>query len=220
MNDQSQTGLEQMYRRHHAGRGDDFGILLRERGDFLRKHVGQGKTVLDIGCRDGELTATYAQGNKVTGADIDRVALARAEEKLGIMVKHMDLNAEWDVPEHSYDVVVACEVLEHLYYPPVVLEKIARVLTPHGVLVGTVPHAYSLQSRIKFLLGIQRGTPLEDPTHINHFTAKGFRALLGQHFDVLAFEGIVPARYRALSYTAPYLFAHDLLFAARARGMS
>jgi len=208
-------GLETVYKTHHTGRGEGFAILTKERGGFLRKHIGTGKTVLDIGCRDGELTATYATGNKVTGSDIDSESLSRASKKIDITTVHADLNGEWPFEKKAYDVVVACEFLEHIYFPEVVMGKVCSVLKEDGLFVGTIPHAYSLQSRIKFLLGTKSGTPLEDPTHINHFSYHSFKSSLEKYFDIIDIDTYVPPRYRLLSRFFPYLFAHDLMFSAR-----
>lgn len=208
-------GLEKVYSKHHEGRGEGFAILQKERGDFLKKHIGFGKVVLDIGCRDGQLTSTYAQGNRVTGADIDSDALARAKSLLNIETTHVDLNGDWPFEREVYDVVVACEFMEHIYFPGVVMDKIKVVLKEGGIFVGTIPHAYSLQSRIKFLIGTKKGTPLEDPTHINHFTYKEFKKLLEDRFELIEIDTYVPPRYKFLSKIFPYIFSHDLMFCVR-----
>jgi len=208
-------GIEKIYREHHARRGRGFALLLEERGAFLEHHVGKGKKVLDVGCRDGELTATYAEGNLVTGADIDEEALKAAKLKLSLDTKHVDLNDDWPFADGQYDVVVACEFLEHVYFPERIVAGARRSLAPDaGRFVGTIPHAYSLQSRIKFLLGRKDGTPLEDPTHINHFTYREFKSLLSTHFSEITIVGWTPPRYAFLSQFFPYLFAHDLMFVA------
>lgn len=208
-------GLENVYKAHHKNRGDGFAILQNERGEFLRQYIGTNKTVLDIGCRDGQLTSTYSKGNTVTGVDVDSHALALAKEKLGIEVIHTDLNADWDFKASSFDAVVACEFIEHIYFPSVVFKKVSVVLKPGGLFVGSIPHAYSLQSRIKFLLGIKKGTPLEDPTHINHFTYNEFKHILEEHFDVIEIRPYIPPRYRFLYPLFKYTFASGLLFSAR-----
>jgi 2-polyprenyl-3-methyl-5-hydroxy-6-metoxy-1,4-benzoquinol methylase len=208
-----QSGVEQVYRYHHGTRrGEGFNILSKERGSFLREKIGKGKRILDIGCRDGALTAAFAEGNEVLGLDIDTHSLEVARRKLGIETRHMDLNAEWDLEPGSFDVVVAAEVLEHLYYPGKVVEKISDVLRRGGILVGSVPHAFSLQNRIKYLLGMKRGSPLQDPTHINHFSYKEFRALLSTHFQNIEMRPLTTRRYRWLRFLFPYLFAHTFLF--------
>lgn len=208
-------GLEKVYEAHHKNRGAGFAILMKERGSFLRKHIGVGKKVLDIGCRDGELTSTYNEGNTVAGADIDSAALERAKTKLGIETFHVDLNDSWPFEKNVYDVVVACEFLEHIYYPEQVMQKAKELLKDGGLMVGTIPHAFSLQSRVKFLLGTKKGTPLEDPTHINHFTYREFREMLERNFEVIEIGTYVPPRYKLFAKLFPYLFAHDLMFAAK-----
>jgi 2-polyprenyl-3-methyl-5-hydroxy-6-metoxy-1,4-benzoquinol methylase len=208
-------GLETVYKAHHKQRGDSFAILLAERGSFLKKHIGIGKKILDIGCRDGQLTSTYAENNFVTGADIDSHALEIAKNKLGIETIHADLNGEWPFNHESYDVVVACEFLEHVYFPEVIFEKVKKVLKKDGIFVGTIPHAYSYQSRVKFLLGTKRGTPLEDPTHINHFKYSDFRKILEKNFEIIDIQGYIPARYRLVSKFFPFAFAHDLMFCVK-----
>jgi 2-polyprenyl-3-methyl-5-hydroxy-6-metoxy-1,4-benzoquinol methylase len=205
--------LERMYTAHHASeRGEGFVLLGKERGAFLVKHVGTGKRILDIGCRDGALTASYANGNSVLGLDIDSGALARAAASLGIETRQTDLNGDWGVPAGSFDAVVAAEVVEHLYHPGIVLDKVAAVLKPDGILVGTVPNAFSLKNRLRYLLKRKRGTPLSDPTHITHFAVEELRGLLAERFAVVEIEGI--GRYATLARLAPQAFAFDLCFYA------
>lgn len=213
---EEKSGLETVYHFHHSKeRGDFFLVLGDERGAFLREKIGEGKHILDIGCRDGALTRSYAPGNTVLGLDIDEEALERAKRTLDIDVKHTDLNGAWEVPMGHFDVVVAAEVIEHLYYPDHVLEKIKDVLKPGGFLVGSVPHAFSLQNRVKLFFGNKNGTPLQDPTHINHFTYAEFRSLLEKHFRNVELRPIVTARYRLFARMFPFLFSHDLLFYAQ-----
>lgn len=216
------TGIEQIYRRHHeARRREGFLTLGEERGSFLKERVGTGKNVLDIGCRDGALTAWYREGNDVLGVDVDRVALAHAEQTLGIRTLHADLNGPWDeLPKNSpaggFDVVVAAEIIEHLYYPEVVLEKIALVLKPGGMLVGSIPHAFSMQNRLRLALGTKKDTPLQDPTHINHFWWREFKRLLEKEFVIKEIKPILSKKFSWIPIRAAQMsFAHSLLFSAR-----
>jgi len=198
---------------HHASRrGAGFVLLGDARSAFLRKAIGTGKKVLDIGCRDGSLTKLYMEGNTVTGLDIDSAALARAAE-LGIETRQVDLNGDWNTAPASYDVVVAAKVLEHLYYPEVVLEKIGAVLKPGGMLVGTVPNPYSLMNRFRYLIKQKRHTSLADPTHINHFSVQELQTLLEVVFTEVRVEGI--GSLGVLARWFPQAFAFNLCFAAK-----
>lgn len=208
------ASLETMYRTHHAKRrGDGFVLLGDERGSFLRETVGKGNHILDIGCRDGALTKYFKEGNTVLGADIDSDALARAKQDIGIDTMHLDLNGEWPFEKNSFDAVVAAEVIEHLYYPEMVIEKIARVLKPKGILAGTVPNPYSLMNRFRYVLKQKRGTPLADPTHINHFTVQELHSILSKHFEKVEIRGL--GRLGWLAHMFPQAFAFDLCFVAK-----
>lgn len=208
--------LERIYKEHHdTRRGDFFLVNGEERGSFLARAVGKGRRVLDIGCRDGALTAYYASGNEVTGMDIDSSALLRAAKTLGIRTVHADLNGSWPVVG-PYDSVVACEIIEHLYYPAEVARKAYSLLVPGGTLLGSIPHAFSLQSRFRLLLASKQGTALQDPTHINHFTVREFRSILASAgFIDITITTIVAEKFQLLARLFPYTFAHSLLFSAR-----
>jgi len=211
------TSLENIYSEHHkTRRGNFFVILSEDRGSFLKKYVGVNKKVLDIGCRDGALTSTYAEGNHIMGLDIDSEALERAKTIVkDFTPKHADLNGDWGIERESFGACVAAEVIEHLYYPEKVLEKIHTILKKDGLVLITIPHAFSLQSRIRFLLGTTKGTPLQDPTHINHFSVKSFSDILSQKFDILAVEGVYSNKFSLIRRFNPLLLAHDLMFVAR-----
>jgi len=109
--------------------------------------------------------------------------------------------------DSSFDAVVAGELLEHLQFPDALVAEAKRVLRPGGVFVGSVPNAFRLQSRLRFLRG---RAPEDDPTHLRMFSAGAMRELLA------GFEGVelsfVGGRYRGLH---PRLLARDLVFSAR-----
>ena len=75
--------LERLYLAHH-GTGKYGRLRSPGRGFCLAKWIGKGKQVLDLGCRDGELTRFFAEGNQITGTDVDRKPLELAKDKLGI----------------------------------------------------------------------------------------------------------------------------------------
>src|SRR3989338_2279364 len=111
--------LEQNYQKHHSDRRrGGFAILEKERGVLFKKLVGTGKKVLDLGCRDGVITKYFVEGNDVTGADIDSSSLKNVQKNFGIEILHFDVQSDdWPIQSESFDVVVAGELLEHLYFP-------------------------------------------------------------------------------------------------------
>jgi SAM-dependent methyltransferase len=198
--------LSERYEQHHRERRDegDF-VFVPERIPLFQAAIGQGRRVLDLGCRSGALTRHFLDGNAVVGLDVDRAALAKAEA-LGIETVEADVEDPLPLPDESFDAVVAGELLEHLRFPEALVAEVRRVLRTEGVFVGSVPNAFRVQSRLKFLRG---RTPEDDPTHLRMYSPKQVRALLGDFVDVsIAFVG---GRYRRLH---PRLFARDLVFSA------
>ena len=61
--------------------------------------------------------------------------------------RHEDLCA-LSVPDHSFDLLVSCEVFEHLYDLKNGLAECLRVLWPGGVLIATFPFAYGRRESI------------------------------------------------------------------------
>lgn len=200
--------LSERYAQHNRNeRGVGFVFAGPEREALFERYVGgPGRHVLDLGCRDGALTQAYLDGNDVVGVDADREALAEAA-KLGIETHWADLDQPLDFPDASFDVVVAGELLEHLRDPQRLVSEMRRVLRPGGTLLASVPNAYRLKRRLRFLLG---RPPDDDPTHLQMFSPADVRALLrgfeDPHVHFVAGR-LVPLHAR--------LFANDIVFAGR-----
>ena len=198
--------LQERYEEHHRERRDegDF-VFVPERIPLFREAIGTGKRVLDLGCRSGALTKHLLEGNTVVGLDVDAAALAKAAA-LGI--EPVQANVEEPLPfeDATFDAVVAGELFEHLQFPDALVAEIRRVLRPGGVLVGSVPNAFRVQSRLRFLRG---RPPEDDPTHLRMFSPDAVRALLARFENVeLSYVG---GRYARLNAR---LFARDLVFRA------
>jgi SAM-dependent methyltransferase len=201
------TDLGERYEEHHREhRAEGDFVFVPERIPLFQAAIGRGRRVLDLGCRSGAFTRHFLEGNEVVGLDVDRAALAKAAE-LGIETVVGDVEDPLPFPDGSFDAVVAGELLEHLRFPDALVAEARRVLRPGGVLVGSVPNAFRLQSRLRFLRG---RPPEDDPTHLHMFSASAVGDLLAAFTDVqLEFVG---GRYRRLS---PRLLARDLVFSGR-----
>lgn len=149
------------------------------RADLFREWVGSGARVLDLGCRDGTLTAAYRAGNRLVGADIDLTALGQVGGGLGVPVLCADLNDPLPFASKAFEVVVAGEILEHLIDPAGFLTEVARVLVPNGRFVGSTPNAFRLRNRWRFLLGREYET---DETHLHRFSPGRLGRLLEERF--------------------------------------
>jgi SAM-dependent methyltransferase len=173
--------LDERYRSHHGNR-QEFVFGADDRAGLIASLVGgPGLRVLDLGCRTGALTQHYAAGNTVVGVDVDRSALQKAEERLGIETVWADAEDDLPFPDASFDVVVAGELLEHLADPGRAVANVRRVLRPGGRFVGSVPNAFRLKSRLRYVAGRH---PETDATHLQLFTPASLRALLRDFEDV------------------------------------
>ena len=200
------TSLGDRYEEHHREYRDegDF-VFVPERIPHLVAAVGRGKRVLDLGCRSGALTRHFLEGNSVVGLDVDTNALERAAA-LGIEPVRANVEETLPFDDGSFDAVVAGELLEHLQFPDALVAEIRRVLRTGGVLAGSVPNAFRVQSRLRFLRG---KPPEDDPTHLRMFSPAAVRELLAGFGRVeLTFVG---GRYARLNAR---LFGRDLVFTA------
>jgi SAM-dependent methyltransferase len=200
------SDLSERYEQHHRERRDegDF-VFVPERIPLLVAAIGRGKRVLDLGCRSGALTRHFLDGNSVVGLDVDPAALEKAAA-LGIEPVQANVEERLPFEDESFDAVVAGELFEHLQFPDALVTEIQRVLRHDGVLAGSVPNAFRVQSRLRFLRG---HAPEDDPTHLRMFSPDAVRELLSGFETVeLTFVG---GRYARLSAR---LFARDLVFTA------
>ncbi|HET7572836.1 MAG TPA: methyltransferase domain-containing protein [Gaiellaceae bacterium] len=204
--------LYERYRVHHREEKQEFVFGGDERGALFESLVGgPGRRVLDVGCRTGALARYYAPGNEVVGVDVDRDALARARERLGIETHWADVEEGLPFDDASFDVVVMGEVLEHLAGPAAAVATVRRVLRPGGRFVGSVPNAFRLKSRFAYARGRYPGD--WDPTHLQLFTPEALRLLLD------GFEQ-VEVRFEIGRFTRlqPRLLANVQVFSARKPG--
>jgi len=208
----SLEALDARYREHQKRR-DEFVFGSTDRASIIAELVGAADLrVLDLGCRTGALTQHFADRNLVTGLDVDHEALRRAGERLGIETVWANVEEGLPFADGTFDVVVAGELLEHLAAPKSVVDEARRVLAPGGRLVGSVPNAFRLKSRLRFAVGRH---PETDPTHLQLFTPAALRALLAD-FDSVELRFAV-GRYVRLQ---PRLMARSMIFAARTAAAS
>jgi SAM-dependent methyltransferase len=200
--------LSERYGEHHRERRThEFVFAGEERAELFREYVGgPSRRVLDLGCRYGALTRTYAEGNDVTGVDVDREALAEAA-KLGIETRWADVDEPLPFEDATFDVVVAGELLEHVRDPAGLVAEARRVLRPGGRFVASVPNAFRLKNRLRFLVGRK---PEDDPTHLHMFSPDDVHALLHDFEEPRVH--FIAGRFVPLH--GP-LFANDIVFAGR-----
>lgn len=149
--------------------------------------VGKNKRVLEIGCGPGSITKILAEqgGCQVTGLELDPEAIKKVTPYC-TQVMQADLNSsEWpnllDGME-KFDVLVAADVLEHLYDPWTSLQRMVPLLNPEGYIVISLPHIGHAAVMSCMINGDfeYRDWGLLDRTHIRFFGLKNIEVLFAQ----------------------------------------
>jgi len=124
-------------------RSKNFNPALVARYQVVVDQAREASNILEIGAGDGCLTARLAEfGARVIGVELDHIAVDLAAEALGDMDRCTIARADcYSLPfvDHSFDLVVMADVIEHLENPAMALAEAARVLSPGGMLVVTTP---------------------------------------------------------------------------------
>jgi len=149
-------------------------------------------SVLEVGCGEGEVTARLAReypGARIVGRDRSPEIVAEAR------ARHPGLTFEVQAVEDAgangerFDLVVACEVLEHVEDPERALAALARVTRHH--LFASVP-----REPLWRVLNLARGRYLsrlgDTPGHLQHWSRAAFVRLLSRHFVVRAQRAPLP----------------------------
>ncbi len=146
--------------------------------------IGHGQRVLEVGSGPGSITKQLKEVGqcKVTALEIDPVAIELVRPYCEA-VYSADLNAnDWDnvLSDQKFEVVLAADVLEHVYSPIAVLKKMASLTSPNGRIVLSLPHVgHSAIAACLLLEDFEyRDWGLLDRTHIRFFGLKNIQALL------------------------------------------
>ena len=109
--------------------------------ELIRRKVPLPKVakLLEIGCGTGHNLPMLGEFGQVEALEVDPIARGMAEKRLGRTVLSSPLPALEGVPDDTYDMVAALDVVEHIPDDKAALEGISRVLKPGGKLLMTVP---------------------------------------------------------------------------------
>jgi ubiquinone/menaquinone biosynthesis C-methylase UbiE len=108
------------------------------------QHLVAGKRVLDVACGEGYGSALLSRvASTVSGVDISNEAITHATAKY---LTQKNLNfieascTQLPFADHSFDVVVSFETIEHITEHDAFLDEIKRVLTVDGLLIISSPN--------------------------------------------------------------------------------
>jgi SAM-dependent methyltransferase len=150
--------------------------LYRGRARRVTRLAGRAGRVLDVGCGPGHLLAEFKSlGWEVLGTEATEHAATIARGRHGVQVRVGDLR-ELALPAAHFDAVVSWHTLEHMARPDDVLDEIARLLKPGGVLLVSVPDFGSPEAQQDPAAWFH----LDVPRHLCHIPAPVLRAALRQ----------------------------------------
>jgi 2-polyprenyl-3-methyl-5-hydroxy-6-metoxy-1,4-benzoquinol methylase len=140
----------------------------------------------EVGCGEGELLQWIAhKGLTVRGTDAFPDVIEEARRRAADMGLKADLEAlavqELRPDRDASELIVCCEVLEHLEDPGGALEKLAELAKPW--LIASVPREplWRALNLARFSYVSELGNT---PGHLNHWSKREFVAFLETRFDV------------------------------------
>lgn len=159
----------------------------------------KGLRLLEIGCGHGNmLLEAQARGYKVNGLEYSTDAAAVANHKLGYNAVRVGSVSNIDLPEHSFDVCILVDVIEHVRDPRSFLIDIWRMLDNGAAIYIATP---SLGSWSAKLLG-RRWMEFK-PEHLFYFEPATIRRLLTD----LGFSNIKVSGGKKI-LTSEYIIGH------------
>lgn len=148
----------------------------------------------EVGCGEGELSIRLARrGLRVRATDAFGQVLEEARRRAsaaGMEIAFEATPVEELGPEgHAAELVLCCEVLEHLEDPERALEVLARLARPW--LIASVPReplwrALNL-ARLSYVSELGN-----TPGHLNHWSKRGFVRFLRRRFEVVEVRSPLP----------------------------
>ena len=139
-----------------------------------------------MGCGEGELARRLAaRGLRVRGTDAANAVIREARRRAEAADVAVEFRAapveELEPARDSAELIVCCEVLEHLPDADAGLATVARLANPWAIVsVPREPLWRSLNvARLKYLHDLGN-----TPGHINHWSRRAFLSLLSRHGEV------------------------------------
>ena len=151
------------------------------------------KTVYEFGCGEGELSRLLVErGITVTASDVDRQIVDHAirthTNSKSLTFETQSLYT-FEPDKIDAEMVVCCEVLEHLESPECALARLTKL--DCNYLLLSVP-----REPIWRILNISRGKYLKSlgntPGHLQHWSKRDFIGVVTKYFDIVQIKSPFP----------------------------
>jgi trans-aconitate methyltransferase len=148
----------------------------------------------EVGCGEGELSMRLARdGLRMRGTDAFPEVIAEARARARADALEIDYEAtpveELDPDRDAAELIVCCEVLEHLDDAAAALEVLAGLARPW--LIASVPREplWRVMNMARFKYWGDLGNT---PGHLGHWSKRGFLKLLEPRFEVIEVRSPLP----------------------------
>lgn len=175
---------------------DRFIAVSQELERLIRSFNEDQIKVLDIGIGDGVYESLLPQKLldkiQIYGIDLSKNQLARSK-KFTKEARVLDLN-EQKLPykDGTFHLIIVSELLEHIFFPEMVLNEAWRTLRPGGYILLTYPNSGSLQLKLALLTA--GASPLlnypRNKEHIRFFNQKDILSLFKTRPKIAYYQGL------------------------------
>jgi O-antigen biosynthesis protein len=169
------------------GKGKSYyGFVREDILDTIAKSGIQTKRILEIGCAGGAMgkrmkeifPVEYYVGLELS-EDVAEMARQHLDRVITADIEKVDLADDFGLDLEDFDLVLALDVLEHLYNPWDVLADLKQYLKTGGHVVASIPNVQNLAVIGDLIKGRWRYTDagILDAAHIRFFTLEGISPL-------------------------------------------
>ena len=161
--------------------------------DFVAK--ASPRSIHDVGCGEGAWVIRWnEQGLPARGSDVSERAVERARlnaVRYGVSPSLFERRSIYDLDAERdrADLLVCCEVLEHLARPEAALQALQRTIGDY--LIVSVPREPLWRA-----LNLARGAYVtrlgNTPGHVNHWSKRGIVNSVSRFFDVVGVKSPLP----------------------------
>jgi SAM-dependent methyltransferase len=148
----------------------------------------------EVGCGEGELAIRLARrGIRIRGTDAFPQVLEEARRRAASAEVEIDFEAvpveELNPDDHAAELILCCEVLEHLEDPERALDVLAGLARPW--LIASVPRE-PLWRALNLARFSYVGELGNTPGHLNHWSKRDFVRFLTRRFEVTELRSPTP----------------------------
>ncbi|MDK2849908.1 MAG: hypothetical protein PWR32_575 [Candidatus Woesearchaeota archaeon] len=128
----------------------DFGLHKRVIDEIKSLSLNPDAEILIVGAGKGNLDRLLIKENfrNITSVDINKENYKIS----GTTFYQFDLNNDWNFDNKKYDLILAVEIIEHIYSTEHFIQQIKRKLKKNGIAIITTPNVLEKNSRLAFCI--------------------------------------------------------------------